>query len=478
MKPVDDLPIVLDRTSRRALADQVAEQLRRAAADGLLRPGDRLPSTRGLAAALDVSRTVTAAAYEQLYAEGWLTARRGSGTFLQAVPVAAGRPAVPRSSATVPVGDGGVDLRPGSPWAAGLNPAVWRRAWRRAADDPPEARPARAGSPAFRAAVEDHLLRHRGLALDAGDVLATNGTTAAVTEVALALLEPGDAVAVEEPGYPRAVGALRACGVRVVQVPVDADGLIVDALPDGVRAVYCTPAHQYPLGGRMPATRRSELVRWAREHRAWVFEDDYDGELRYDVAPLPLLGALGPDVVIHLGTTSKIISPALGVGWLVGPPDVTSAVVAYRETAGASPSLAGQRVLTALAGSGDLSRHLRRLRRELAVRRDEVVRRLGAVGLDVLGDKAGAHIVVPLRAPEAEGRVIEAAARAGVRVDGLARCFAGEPSLSGVTVGYAAPETRGQLESALAPLAHALVATPDGRFRDPDFLRQAPSASR
>ncbi|MFW6033691.1 MAG: aminotransferase class I/II-fold pyridoxal phosphate-dependent enzyme, partial [bacterium] len=216
------------------------------------------------------------------------------------------------------------------------------------------------------------------------------------------------------------------------------------------------------LGGRMPATRRSELVRWARGNGAWVIEDDYDGELRYDVAPLPLLAALGPDVVIHLGTSSKIISPTLGVGWLVAPPDATSAVVAYRETAGASPSLAAQRVLTALADSGDLSHHLRRLRRELAARRDGVVQRLGAAGLDVLGDKAGAHVVVPLPDAEAEVRAVDTAARAGVRVDGLAQCFVGEPSLSGVTVGYAALATRDMLESALPALARVLVTAAGG----------------
>lgn len=454
---MNDLPIALARSVGRPLADQIAEQLRQAAAAGQVRPGERLPSTRALAATLGVSRTVTAAAYEQLYAEGWLIARRGSGTFLDALPVSDRRPAR-RTPVTEPPGDEGAELRSGLPWAAGVRPSVWRRAWRRAADDGPEAYPARAGSPAFRTAVGEHLLRHRGLSLDAADVLATNGTTAAVTELAHTLLEPGDAVAVEEPGYPRAVGALRACGMRVAPVPVDADGLVVDALPDGLRAVYCTPAHQYPLGGRMPATRRSELVRWAREHGAWVFEDDYDGELRYDVAPLPLLAALGPDVVIHLGTTSKIISPTLGVGWLVGPPEVTAAVLAYRESAGSSPSLAGQRVLTALADSGDLSRHLRRLRRELGARRADVVAHLGRVGLTVLGDEAGAHVVVLLPDTSVETRAVTAARRRGILIGGLARCYAGPPAMAGVTVGYAAPSTHERLRSALPTVARLLAA--------------------
>jgi len=258
-----------------------------------------------------------------------------------------------------------LDLTPGSSWAAGLDRAAWRRAWRAAADAPPLSRPHLAGLPAYRAVVAEHLLRHRGLAVGEDAVLATAGTTAGLLEVAHGALRPGDAVAVEEPGYQRAVGALRAAGMRVLPAPVDGHGLVVDAVPRRVRAVYCTPAHQYPLGLRLPADRRVALVERARADRFWVIEDDYDGELRYDVAPLPLLAALGPDVVIHLGTTSKILSATLGAGWLVGPPPVTAAVLAYRDEVGATPAAAGQQVLVELARHGDLARHLRRLRREL-----------------------------------------------------------------------------------------------------------------
>lgn len=156
--------------------------------------------------------------------------------------------------------------------------------------------------PEFRATVVEHLLRHRGLAVAPQAVLATGGTTAAVAELAAVLMRPGDVVAVEEPGYPRAVGALRAAGLRVLPAPVDAEGLIVAALPDRARAVFCSPAHQYPLGATLSAGRRLALVAWARERTAWVLEDDYDGELRHHGAPLPLLASVGPDVVVHLGT--------------------------------------------------------------------------------------------------------------------------------------------------------------------------------
>lgn len=226
--------------------------------------GERLPSTRPLASSLAVSRTVTAAAYDQLLAEGWITGRRGAGTFVVAVPQADPvREPVPARTDAAPA-DPLADLRPGSPWVAGLRADMWRRAWRSAADDPPDRRPVRPGLPAFRRAVAEHVVRHRGLVVDPSAVLATAGTTAAVAELALALLRPGDAVAVEDPGYPRAVGALRAAGLQVRPAPVDGDGLHVAALPADVRAVYCTPAHQYPLGGRLSAARRVELVAWAR----------------------------------------------------------------------------------------------------------------------------------------------------------------------------------------------------------------------
>jgi GntR family transcriptional regulator / MocR family aminotransferase len=470
---VTDLTVVLDRDAPRPLADQLADELRQAAVQGRLRVGERLPSTRALAASLAVSRTVTAAAYDQLLAEGWLTGRRGAGTFVVAVPLIgpAGRPPAPSAVEPGP-GAQVVDLRPGSPWTAGIRRDVWRRAWRSAADHQPEQRPLRAGRPEFRRAVAEHVVRHRGLLVDPSAVLATAGTTGAVTELALAVLRPGDIVAVEEPGYPRAVGALRSAGLRVRPAPVDGDGLIVDELPAGARAVYCTPAHQFPLGGRLPASRRVDLVAWAREQGAWLIEDDYDGELRYDVAPLPLLASVGPDVVIHLGTTSKILTPSLGVGWLAGPPDVVTSVLAHRNAAGTGAGEAGQRVFTALVDTGDLSRHLRRVRKELAARRELVVGALTAAGSAVLGDEAGGHVVIPLADLAAEQRLLATASESGVLLDGLSRCFVGTPTTAGVTVGYAAPANAAELRAALPGLGSLL--TGDDReyvnsvCRDPD----------
>lgn len=452
---MDELPLTFDPASSRPMADQLATQLRGAAARGQLLVGERLPSTRALARSLGVSRTVTSAAYDQLYAEGWITGRRGAGTFVAAVP-----PGLPDRGRPLALDadheDSTFDLRPGTPWAAGIRREAWRRAWRAASDTEPGLRPAPAGAARFRAVVAEHMIRHRGLVVDPSSVLATGGTTAALAEVARAVLRPGDTVAVEEPGYARAVLALRAAGVTVLPAPVDGDGLVVERIPAGVRAVYCTPAHQFPLGGRLPAARRVALIEWARDQQAWVIEDDYDGELRYDVAPLPLLAALNPDVVIYLGTSSKVVSPTLGVGWLTAPSAVTEAVLDFRIQTGTRPSVAGQRVLTAFAESGDLARHLRRVRRELAQRRELVVQALAAAGHRVFGDQAGAHVVVPLADLETERVVVRAAQESGLALDGLERCFDGPPTMAGLTLGYAALRSIEELTASLKPLVRLL----------------------
>jgi GntR family transcriptional regulator / MocR family aminotransferase len=446
-------PLVLDRGAGRPLAAQLAEGLRAATADGTLRAGDRLPSTRALAAALGVSRTVTAAAYEQLLAEGWVLGRHGAGTFVVDAPGPTAAPA-PAAARRRGPRDDRVDLSAGRPCLEVLDRAAWRRAWRRAADPAADHVVDPVGVPAFREAVVEHLLRHRGLPADPADVLATAGSTGAVAELARTL-PPGARVAVEDPGYQRAVAALRAAGLEVVAVPVDAAGLVVDALPAGLAAVYCTPAHQYPLGSRLGAGRRVALVERARAEGFLVIEDDYDGEMRYDVAPLPLLAALGRDVVVHLGTGSKLLTPTLGAGWAVAPPAVRDALLDQRERTGLRPSPAGQRVLAALAEHGDLARHLRRLRRELAARRGAAVEVVTAAGHRPTGDAAGAHVVVELADGAAERAVRAAAAERGVALDGLERHHAGPRRVAGVVLGYAGP-TRAELDRALAVVGGVL----------------------
>lgn len=448
-----DLAISLDRDSPVPLVSQLATALRAAAANGALRLGQRLPSTRELAGRLGVSRTVTAVAYDQLRAEGWLAGRLGSGTYLAAAPQPATGGAVPPGGPRR-LGDR-LDLPLGSCWANGLDRTAWRRAWRGAGEAPPRSCPDWAGLPEYRTAVTGHLLLHRELTPLPETVLATAGTTAGLMEVARSTLRPGDPVAVEEPGYQRAVDALRMAGTHVVPAPVDRHGLVVEAVPRGVQAVYCTPAHQYPLGGQLRADRRVALVSRARDEGFLVVEDEYDGELRYDVSPLPMLAALGPDVVVQLGTMSKILTTSLGVGWLVGPPRVTAAVLTLRQRTGIAPPEAGQRVVVELARSGDLDRHLRKLRRELAVRRDDLVEALTAAGFRVLGEQAGAHVLVPLPSLAAEEAARAGGAAAGLGLDGLSRHYAGLAVQYGVPIGYAAC-SRGELAAALPSLVEVL----------------------
>jgi GntR family transcriptional regulator/MocR family aminotransferase len=188
-----------------------------------------------------------------------------------------------------------------------------------------------------------------------------------------------------------------------------------------------------------------------------VLEDDYDGELPHHGAPLPLLATLGRDVVVHLGTASKILTPTLGIGWMAAPVEVVAAVCAHRSGIGVRPSPAGQQVLTALAASGDLSRHLRWVRRELLGRRELLVDALRAAALPVRGDQAGAHLVVDLPGADAERSVVRCALREGLLLDGLARCHDGAPVWHGVTLGYAAPQTVSVLAEALPRLTDLLA---------------------
>jgi GntR family transcriptional regulator/MocR family aminotransferase len=469
---VSSVVVGLDRDAPVPLAVQLADALRRAALDGRLRPGDRVPATRVLARELGLSRTVTAAAYDQLVAEGWLGARHGSGTFVTAAPPTAAVSGGTSLTPDVGVGNStprgprtqGVDLRPGAPCLEVLDTAAWRRAWRRAGDLGPAGRPEHAGTEAYRAAVAEHLLRHRGIPAAADELLATSGTTSGLAEILAVLRRVRRRplrVGIEDPGYRRAAGVARADGAEVVGLAVDTDGLVVDALPPGLDVVYASPAHQYPLGGRLPVARRGALADRARAEGFVVVEDDYDGELRYDVAPLPVLAALAPDVVVHLGTASKIATPTLGVGWMVAPPALRDEVLATRRATGTRPAPAGQAVLAEWARDGALGRHLARLRRELGARRALVVDAVTAAGHGVVGDRAGAHLVVPLGSAADEEAVVARAASAGLLVDGLAahHLAGGVPRAHGVLVGWAAP-TRAELADALLRWGEVLAGVP------------------
>ena len=512
------LPVVVDRAGGAPLATQISGQLEAAVTGGVLRAGDRLPSSRDLAATLGVSRTVVTNAYARLFAEGWLEGRHGSGTYVADVtPPSVSRPAagprperrlrsappdlasdperrrVPRvqsgravSPADRPAPGAGeadwwtaiharrpglIDLQPGVSWADGIEPAAWRRAWRQAGAHLPSRWPDPHGLPELREEIAAYLRRSRGLAVTPEQVLVTQGVSSGLTLLADALLAPGDQVGVEEPGYPTGREVLRRAGGQVVPCRVDAHGILPAELPGDLKLLYTTPAHQYPLGGRLPVSRRQALVAWARTGGAVVVEDDYDSEFRYDVGPLPALHSMDPEVIVYLGTASKVLSTAFGAGWLVAPPALVDELAALRPRLGVRIPEPVQRAVLALLRSGDLERHVRRVRLEYARRRAVLVDGLthaagdtAAKGGDrvpfrLLGDTAGIHVVLELPDGYPAEHLVEAAAERGVAVYPLDRYFAGPPTMSGLILGYGTA-TLPQVRRAAAELSTLLTRLP------------------
>ena len=310
------------------------------------------------------------------------------------------------------------------------------------------------GLPELRAEVAGYLRRSRGLAVTQANVLITQGVSNGLALLAEAVVRPGDRVGVEEPGYATAREVLRRAGAEVVPCRVDAHGIVPEELPEGLRLLYTTPAHQYPLGGRLPVGRRQALVSWARATGAVVVEDDYDSEFRYDVGPLPALYTMDPGVIVYLGTASKVLAMALGAGWLVATPALVSRLAQLRPRLGSRIPEAVQHAMLALLTSGDLERHVRKMRLEYARRRAALVAALA--GFPLLGDTAGMHVVLELPDGDTAARLAEAAAARGVRVRTLDRYFAGTPTLSGLILGYGTP-TLPQVRRAAAELATLLT---------------------
>ncbi|WP_378286955.1 PLP-dependent aminotransferase family protein [Actinomadura rugatobispora] len=440
-----DLPLSVERASGEPLNEQLAVQLRAAMREGRLLAGERLPSSRALAGLLGVSRTVVMEAYGQLYAEGWLEGRHGSGTFV--ADIAPPSPVRPLPEASVRGEEDGprIDLRPGIAWVGALDTPAWRRAWRQAAAVTTPLKWEPWGLHGLRVALSDYVRRSRGVACTAERLLVTRGATNGLDLLAATVLGPGDRVGVEEPGYVKARQVLQARGMEVVPCPVDGQGLVVDGLPEDLKLVYTTPSHQYPLGGVLPVPRRQALLGWARRTGALVVEDDYDGEFRYDVAPLPALYGLDPEVVVYLGTSSKILTSNMGVGWLVARPDLVEAVARRREELSDRTAVGPQEALRVLLERGDLERYVRRMRAEYARRRAEVTRALE--GMPLRGDTAGLHLVVEMPAAVTR-KVVREAYRQGVLLDDLERHYAQARGVSGLVVGYGAAASTGELRTA------------------------------
>lgn len=452
-----DLPLHLDRASPLPLSRQLVRELRRAIEEGRLPPGTRLPPTRALARAFGLSRHTVLNAYDELLSEGLLRGQVGSGTFVDEVVrlPAAPDPTLPASAprwlrgehVTAQISPPSttavqIDFRAGQPEVAPLSDEAWKRAWRRVASEilPGEYAPA-AGDSELRAQIAAYLTRSRSLPCTAQDIVITSGTIQGLHLVARATLAAGDTVAFEEPGYRLARQVFQERGAAVLPVAVDGDGLCVSDLPETgalPTLVYTTPSHQFPLGSRFSLPRRAALIAWARKHDVLLIEDDYDGEFRYDAPPLPALAALDPSRVVYFGTFSKVLSPALRVGYLVAPSALRSLVTELKSLTDYHTSWPVQRALVHFMASGDLDRHLRRMRRTYARKRAALVRALSGLGglARVRGLDAGFHVYLELdRTLDAQG-VADRAARRDVIVRPLAPFYVGPTQINGLLLGY------------------------------------------
>ncbi|WP_298750262.1 PLP-dependent aminotransferase family protein [uncultured Serinicoccus sp.] len=447
---------------------------------GELAPGDALPSTRSAAAQLRLSRGVVVAAYDELAAAGYVEARMGGRTVVVDGADRAARPATPTAGPvggdapapdrveedavgvpTPPAGD--LDLRPGHAEPELISSRDWRAAWRHAIPDRPGGEGlSRVRHPDLEQALAAHLRRFRGVPCTPEDVVIVPNASAAFTLLAAAAGLRGRTVAVEDPGYRRARVALTEAGARVRPVPVDDDGLDPALLLTDDAAVYLTPAHQYPLGARMPVARRAELVTAAVREGRLVVEDDYDGEFRYGVPPMPSVRAVdgAADCVAHVGTASKILTPDLGLAWVVPPRGLVGEVRRAQDRLALGASPIASTALAHLVASGALGRHLARASRLYRARRDALVTALmhEVPEARVTGVEAGLHLVVLLRGGADDDGVAARLRERGVWVEPLSAYCLGEPR-SGLVIGYARlPETRAP--SVARDVARAVTARP------------------
>ncbi|MBK5302564.1 MULTISPECIES: MocR-like pyridoxine biosynthesis transcription factor PdxR [Gammaproteobacteria] len=496
--------IELDR--RQGLSRQLYQALRVRVLDGRLASGTRLPASRDLAAALSISRNSVVRAYDQLYAEGFIEGRVGDGTYVAQLPQAAvsvkklstkvstgfstGLPTalstnwldlpvvssskvihsgaldrVEKNHLTLPpsgpprafrVGVPAFDLFPFEVWAK-LNAAFWRK---------PDLEKLCYGDPAgdarLRGLIAAYLRSSRGMQCSAEQIVITSGAQQGISLCAQLLVEPGDGVGIENPGYQAAGHAFAVAGARLHGIAVDSEGIDCTELAglSDCRLAYVTPSHQYPTGVVMSLARRLELLAWAERTQGWIVEDDYDGEYRYSGAPLAPLAALDRQGrVLYVGTFGKVAFPALRLGYLVLPPGLVEAFSQRRAVDMRHSEVSTQAVMAEFMAAGHFQRHIRRMRRAALSRRNVL---LNGWPVDIPGVgklpsvAAGLHLTVRVDSVARERELIEQATSVGVEVNGLSSYWLPDTTLpedqrAGLVLGFAAvPETA--IESALARL--------------------------
>ena len=449
------LPVVLDRASVVPLATQLAAEVRRIVAAGGLAAGQSVPSTRALAKQLGVARGTIVAAYDQLVSEGYLVATPGGATRIH--PDARSTPAQPQAPSRPSVRQleqqqAHIDLTPNRRPTQVIDDPAWREAWRKAAAT---ATPKgdRTGLPELRSAIAEHLQLLRAMRVDPDDIVVTSGARDGLSLLLAALQDQASPVAVETPGYPGLRRVLSRMNVPLREAEVDADGIIADRLPTDARAVLVTPNHLFPAGSIMPASRRIDLLRSAKERHQLVIEDDFDSDYRHIGAPMPTLRDLDQETVVHLGTFSQVLSAQAGVGYVIAPARHREALAGARADLGAGPPVIAQRAVASFLASGGLRRHITRRRRELLRRRKTLLEGLSDWQLEMV---SGAHALVRLDSAEQAEAVQDGCANRQVAVGRLGQYWASaEPGSHGIVLNCSDADVP-TLERALGPIRAAL----------------------
>jgi GntR family transcriptional regulator/MocR family aminotransferase len=460
------LPIRLDR-SIRGQPQQVHGALRTAIVDGLLAPGLRLPSTRALAEQLGVRRNAIVAAYEQLLSDGLAEARHGAGTF-----VAAHLPAPPPAA---PIAEIKVRTTPHRPFGLGftltdplllkqLANASRRRIMLASTDELGYGDPR--GSLHLRTQVAHYLAANRGIRCDPSCIMIVNGTQHGLRLCVEALLKPGSSIWFEDPGYYASRETLRAVGMTLVPVPIDAEGIVVtsgERADACAKAAYVTPSHQFPTGVAMSMARRVALLSWAKTAKAIIFEDDYDSEYRFAGPPLTALAGIGGEHVIYIGTFAKTLFASLRLAYLVLPPGVVGRVVAARASHDRFPPRFMQDALADLMAEGVIAAHMRRMRPRYRQARDAVAETLEKHAADCLHIAApaqGLHLLATLPAVAATDAAIAIRERAGIECRLLSDARIVQRGPDGFILGYSGFATNDLIDAAkrLSRAAHEVLA--------------------
>jgi GntR family transcriptional regulator/MocR family aminotransferase len=476
-RAISELPpmISVDRRGSKPLHKQVYEAFRAAILARQLRGGQKVPSSRSLAIELNVSRLPVLSAYAQLLAEGYFEARSGSGTFVSsslpeewtsveqqhtASPVAMrpGRRSLSRRSAVLPpftgrpwqdkwgafvVGQVAFEHFPGVVWSRLVNRHVRdARVNSFHYGDP-------MGSYALRSTIAEYLRTARAVNCDADQIMIVAGSQQALELSARVLLDPGDKVWMEDPGYTAGRSVFALAGCRLVPVPVDAEGLDVSAGIELARracAVFVTPSHQFPLGVTMSVARRLQLLDWAQRSGAWIIEDDYDSEYRYESMPIASLQGLDRNSrVIYIGTFSKTLFPSLRLGYLVIPRDLLGRFLTIRHSMDLGAPTLYQSVLTDFISQGYFARHIRKMRLIYSERRNALADAIRAAfdsSVEVIGAQAGMHLVMTLPPRAQDSTVCNVGAQRELWLWPLSRCYFGRASRQGLVLGFGSTTPR------------------------------------